>query len=339
MIPKREQILERARELYLQQCYKNGIEPINPEDSELLENGFYAQAKSELMRDAYRSAIENNKDFYEAENDFSVNIERLFEANGLILGSRNCGKSDLAMMISDKAIEHDAIVCVFDPSTDWLARSSIRQYAKVEANTVLEVPSESVIFDISLLSPNQQRQIVENFAKILFEHQASSVNRKQYLVIFEESHTYFYQNVMRSKGAVHSIRLLSVGRNLGISSLLISQFSSMLDKFCIKHATSQIWLGYTREPNDLKYLRSLLGSNVSELPKLNDGEFLYLTRDNIQKIAIESYNFTTTKTLISAKIPEPIQFLPKQTDKSAIVSLTTFALWLIAMLMALGRWF
>jgi len=333
MIPKREQILEKAIELFHADRFKNGDPSfdITPTIAELKEGGFWNVAVSELMTSIERKNEQYiNMDFPEP---FKVDVQRLLEANGLILGSRHTGKSDLAMLISDKAIEHDAIVCVFDPSTDWLARSSIRQYVKVEANTVLEVPSESVIFDISLLSPNQQRQIVENFSKTLFEAQAKALNRKQYLIIFEEAHTYFYQNVMKAKASANSVRMLSVGRNVGIACLLVSQFSSMLDKFCVKHATSQIWLGYTREPNDLKYLRQILGEHVSELPKLNDGEFLYLTRNGIQKIAIEPYNSTISKTQISAKIPEPIPIEPKQHSRAAI-SFVSFLMWFFAMIMA-----
>jgi hypothetical protein len=342
MIPKREQILERARELYLQQCVRNGIPEITPEDNELLENGFYAQAKSELMMSLDRK-YEEFKDYVENFEDFSVNLKQLFESNGLILGSRHCGKSDLAMQISDKAIEHDAIVCVFDPSTDWLARSSLKRYARIEANTVLEVPSESVIFDISLLSPNQQRQIVENFSKTLFEHQAKALNRRQYLIIFEEAHTYFYQNVMKAKASANSVRMLSVGRNVSIATLLISQFVSTLDKFCVKHAISQVWLGFTKEFNDLKYLRSLLGSNVEQLTKLNDGEFLYLTRNGIQKIAIEPYNSATPKTQISAKIPEPTLTpiaIKQNYNNTAMLNLIVAFMWFFAIVLALhGRGF
>jgi DNA helicase HerA-like ATPase len=245
------------------------------------------------------------------------------------------------MQISDKAIEHGSIVVVFDPSLDWIARSSIKRYVKVEPYAVLTVPNESIIYDVSLCAPHQQQAIVENFAKILFEHQASSVNRKQYLVIFEESHTYFYQNVMKAKASANSVRMLSVGRNVGIACLLVSQFASMVDKFCIKHATSQAYFGFTREPNDLKYLRQILGNNVSELQKLDDGQFVYVTRNGIRKIAIEPYNSATPKTQISAKIPEPTLTpiaIKQNNNAQAISSLIVGFMWFAAIVLALqGR--
>jgi DNA helicase HerA-like ATPase len=245
------------------------------------------------------------------------------------------------MLIADKCVEKGSIVIVFDPSLDWIARSSIKQYVKVEPYAVLDVPTESIVYDVSLCTPNQQQAIVERFSKSLFEHQVKTLNRKQYLVIFEEAHTYFYQNIMRSKNAVHSVRMLSVGRNVEIGCLLISQFAGMIDKFCIKHATSQAYFGFTREPNDLKYLRQILGSNVEKLTKLSDGEFLYLTRDNLQKISIQPFENTIQKEQLLPKIPEPQllsipQTKPKQNNTRAISTLITAFLWFIAILYAIS---
>jgi hypothetical protein len=324
--PKKSEILAKAIELWRADQFKSGsmqLAQLNPEIEELREGGYLSSAQSELMTSIERKNEQYiNMDF---PSEFNVDVERLFEANGLILGSRHCGKSDLAMMISDKAIEHGSIVVVFDPSLDWITRSSIKQYVKVEPYAVLTVPNESIIYDVSLCAPHQQQTIVENFAKILFEHQASSVNRKQYLVIFEESHTYFYQNVMKAKASANSVRMLSVGRNVGIACLLVSQFASTLDKFGIKHSVSQVWCGFTREPNDLKYLRQILGNNVSELQKLDDGQFVYVTRNGIQKIQIEPYNSTTPKTQFFAKSPE-LQLSPiPQANSNGVIELIKLA--------------
>ena len=136
-----------------------------------------------------------------------------------------------------------------------------------------------------------------------------------------------------------------VGRNLGISCLLISQFASMLDKFAIKHSVSQTYLGFTKEFNDLKYLRSLLGSNVEQVTKLNDGEFLYLTRDKLQKIQIEPYDSSTKtrpeKVQLVTPQPniEPIKPIPqtKQNNTQAISTLTVGFLWFFAILLLLSQ--
>lgn len=331
MIPKREEILAHARELFFQQSYRSGIQNVNnPEDSELLEGGFYQQAVSELMTSVERK---NEKwiNTVSENSDFTVDVQQLFESNALVLGSRHTGKSDIAMMISDKVMLEKAVVVVFDPSLDWIARSSIPRVMKVEPYSVLDVPCESTIFDISLLSPSQQQRTVENFSEKLFQSQASNPERKACVVIFEEAHTYFYQGCMRSKNLANCVRVLSVGRNVSIGCVLISQFASMLDKFAIKHSTSQAWFGFTREPNDLNYLKQILGSDVKELSKLKDGQFLYLTRKGLSKINIEPYQSVIQKQQITIPEPQPLptnEPRPRASDSTiAIARLVLMAIF------------
>jgi hypothetical protein len=72
MIPKKEKVLERAKELFYDQAYRSGMQNVNsPEDSELLEGGFYAQAKSELMMSLSRKHEE-----YENYNDTMENFKK-----------------------------------------------------------------------------------------------------------------------------------------------------------------------------------------------------------------------------------------------------------------------
>ncbi|MCW4042601.1 MAG: hypothetical protein NWE90_02605, partial [Candidatus Bathyarchaeota archaeon] len=249
------------------------------------------------------------------------------------------GKSDLAMLICERAMKQNTIIVVFDPSQDWIRRSSIKRYLKVESYTNLEIPSESLVYDLSLLSPIESQKVVERFSKRLFNYQAKipEDKRRQYLVILEESHTYFYQGSMQSKRMQNSVKMLSVGRNVDIAVLLISQFASMLDKFAIKHSISQVWFGYTREPNDLKYLRLILGDNAEQLKKLEDGELLYLTRNGISKIAIEPFSSTIARTQI--KIPEPklIQIPEKsKTETNDFQTMAYLIVWTLFSIVALS---
>jgi len=333
--PKKELIVERAKEIWFNEQWQNGNHTkINPTESELKECGAFSQAVSELMRDQHISEIESQ--FIDFPQDFNVDLKELYESNGLVLGSRHTGKSDIAMMTCERAMKGNAIVVVFDPSLDWIQRSPITQYIKVEPYTNLEVPNESIIYDLSLCSPLKAQKIVEDFNEKLFESQVQATDRKQYLVIFEESHSYFFQGVMRAKRMQNSVKLLSVGRNVDIAVLLISQFPSMIDKFCVKHAMSQSWYGFTREPNDLKYLKLILGETSDQLPKLNDGEFLYLTRSGLSKIQIEPYKNNIAKMEIKPKrlkpMIEPIK-KPKQTkDSQALFSFLAMLIYAVVIL-------
>lgn len=339
--PRKQAIIAKAKELWFEDQYKNGSSELaqaNPEYEELLEGGYVAAAQSMLMRDKYRAELEN--EYVDFPKDFTVDLTELFESNALILGSRHSGKSDAAMYIADKAMKQNAIVVCFDPSLDWIARSSIPTFTRVEPYASLDVPSESMIYDISLLSPRQQQKIVEAFSKRLFEHQAERSDRKQYLVVFEEAHTYFYQGSMRAKALQNTVRLLSVGRNVSVACLLITQFASMLDKFAVKHATSQAWFGFTKEPNDVRYLRMLLGENVEQVTKLQDGEFLYLTRNALSKIAIEPYESGIAKTEVKPSDPEPIPIPQKpyrktQDTANALSCIFLLLIWCLILWIAL----
>lgn len=333
--PTRTEIEQCARNLWHRDRARSGDPSfyIEPELNELRESGYLSSARSELMTTKNEKWINSVSE----TSTFTVDIEQLFESNGLILGSRHTGKSDIAMILSDKAMLEKAVVVVFDPSQDWIARSSIRNYVKVNPYMALGVPSESVIYDVSLCSPLDQQRIVENFSKKLFEYQASNPERKQYLVIFEEAHTNFTQGCMRSENLANCVRLLSVGRNVGIACVLLSQFASMLDKFAIKHLTSQAWFGFTREPNDLKYLRQILGSEVEKLSKLSDGEFVCLTRHGVSKIRIEPYEATIQKQEITIPQCAPIEpTQPIRRNQSTGIGLAKLAVIAIFAILTIG---
>jgi len=336
--PNRKAIIEKAIQIWKEDRFKKG-QPyeLNPEIEELKEEGFLNQAQSELMRDNHKAEIES--EYVDYPNEFSININELMKGNALILGSRGIGKSDVGMRIIDKAMSNGMICVAFDPSQDWQNRSSIPHFQILKTAYIDKIPIKSVVYDISLLSPREHQQVVESFCGMLFRHQAETSNRKKYVVVFEEAHTYFPQGCMRAKAYQNTVKLLSVGRNLDVCCVLISQFSSMLDKFAIKHSVSQTYSGFTKEYNDLKYLRSLLGSEVEQLAKLNDGEFLYVTRDETQKIAIQPFENTTHKREIFAKILEltPIPQTSTTDTAKAITSLIIAAMWFIAIILGIPK--
>ena len=321
--PRTSEIERKARELWHIDRARNGDPSfdIEPELNELRESGFWSVAISEFMRDNYKTQVES--EYVDFPQEFTINMNELMKGNALVLGSRGIGKSDVGMRIVDKAMSNGMVCVAFDPSQDWQNRSSIPHFQILANPYIDKIPKESLVFDISLLSPREHQQVVESFCEKLFRQQAETPNRKKYVVVFEEAHTYFPQSCMRAKAYQNTIKLLSVGRNLDISCLLISQFASMLDKFAIKHSVSQIYLGFTKEPNDLKYLKQFLGSEVEQLTKLNDGEFLYLTRDKLQKIAIAPYESHIPKTQIFSKIPQ-LELIKTKQNNGSLIDLLKF---------------
>jgi hypothetical protein len=316
--PTREQIREKAEEILMQEQYRNGLDSVaTPEYNELVEGGYTDTAKNALMANRAKDCEQLYQDYCQTENltNFTVDVPELFNDGCLILGSKHSGKSDLGMMISDKVIEHKAIVTVFDPSGDWEKRSGITKVIRVSPNMRLEPLNESMIYDLSLLSPSESVNVVESYAKTLFQTQAAKQKRSQIVVVFEECHLYFSN--IRSKQFANCVRLLSVGRNISITCVLISQFACMVDKYAVRQVISQFWLGWTKEPNDLKYLRQIIGEHVKEMPKLEDGHFLYGNRRELGEIQIQPYVNNVAKEEIKPidATPQPtITPKAKQTD-------------------------
>ena len=333
--PKREQILQLAKELYFNDVAKSGINNFNdPEPNELAESGYIQTARSMLMRDQYRSQIENNKDFFETENlDFQFDSNEAMQTTCFVSGSRGVGKSDVAMRIVDSLTNENVICVVFDSSLDWVKRSSIRQYITVKPYADLPIPKQNTIIDMSQLTPMQQQSIVEQFCKILFESQVNNLTNKYY-VVFEESQLYFPLNSIRAKRYQNSARLLTVGRNIGVSLCAISQFPALIDKELVKHA-GQIYIGYSTELNTLAYWRGILGNHTEKLKELSNGQFVYYHRNKISLTEIEAFQNTTTKTQIQRTNPKPIE--PIYQNSNATSTLAIAIMWFLAILAALSQ--
>jgi hypothetical protein len=337
MIPKREQILERARELYLQQCVRNGIPEITPEDNELLENGFYAQAKSELMMSLDRK-YEEFKDYVENFDNFQFDSVEAMQTTTFISGSRGIGKSDIAMLITDRLSNENVICVVFDSSLDWIRRSSISQYITVKPYMDVRIPDQNVIIDMSTLTPNQQQAIVERFCEKLFQHQIETQCGSRFYLVFEESQIFFPLNSLRSKNAQNSMRILTIGRNINTSICAISQFPSLIDKELVKNA-QQIYIGTTSETNAVQYWRGILGKNADQLKDLENGSFIYYNRGKISRINIEPYENRTPKTRIAISEPTLTPIVIKQNyNNTAMLNLIVAFMWFFAIVLALhGR--
>jgi hypothetical protein len=339
MIPKKNEVIQKARELYVEHCYKSGtpeLADLNPEPNELSENGFIQTAKSMLMRNEYRSMVES-KDYVENLEDFKFDLTEAMQTTTFISGSRGVGKSDIAMRIVDRLTSEGIICIAFDSSLDWLKRSNIQKYITVKPYADLPIPSENMIFDLSLLTPLEQQVIVERFCKKLFETQISNMANRYYLV-FEEAQLYFPLNSIRAKRYQYTTRVLTVGRNVGISMCAISQFPSLIDCELRKNA-QQIYVGCTSEPNTLAYWKGIF-NNAEQLKDLQNGEFVYYCRNKLSKIQIEPYENHTPKTRIAIPKPQlsPIPQTKQNYNNTAMLNLIVAFMWFFAIVLALqGR--
>lgn len=210
-------------------------------------------------------------------------------ASGIsVLGGRQCGKSTLAMALTD-IIQKQAIVYVVDPSTAWLTRKK-----DFNALTIPEPTTHSVtltwnfkntVFDVSQLGPEQQRDFTELLAKATMQTQISLPQqaRTQVFVWLEEAHNSLPNWIFQSKRMPELKRLITVGANFNVSFGLITQFAAEVSKLPIK-ATQQRYFGLTSEPNDIRYIRNFIGKEQAEqLKNLDTGEFFYSYRSTLTR--------------------------------------------------------
>jgi DNA helicase HerA-like ATPase len=74
---------------------------------------------------------------------------------------------------------------------------------------------------------------------------------------------------------LYAIELVTNGRNFKVRYGTITQFPTMIDRLLIK-MTKQRYFGWTNEPDDIRYIASIIGREMAkELPRLDIGEFIY----------------------------------------------------------------
>jgi len=304
--PRKSEILLKATELFHNERCKNGDPAfaISPTEQELAENGFIQTARSMLMTDQNRSQVEG-KDYVENFTDFRFDDAEAMRTTSFVSGSRGVGKSDVCMRIAQELNNEGITVIVFDPSCDWVKRSSIEQYLTVKSCSDLPIPETSTIFDISRLTPIQAQQCVEGFSKKLFEFQIDNSIKKFYIV-FEEAQIYFPLSALSSKNTQNTMRLLTVGRNFGVSMCAVSQFPALVSKELIKHS-GQLWIGCCAEPNTIAYWKGMLGKKAEDLKTLQNGQFVYFNRNKISLTEIEPYESEVCKTQIQIPEVQPTQ--------------------------------
>lgn len=133
--------------------------------------------------------------------------------------------------IASLLMKHGIKVVVFDPTQDWMKRSSIpnaetitHEFPKLYGK--LYPPQLSIVYDISHLTIEKQQQLVEAFCKTLMQIQAETPedDRQQFFLIFEEAHTYFPEGCMRAKRYRETVKMMTQGRNFNVKNVIIPFF-------------------------------------------------------------------------------------------------------------------
>lgn len=333
MIPKKTEVLAHARELFFQASYRSGIENVNsPEDSELVEDGFYQQALSELMTGLERKNeqwLNVESEYVDIPQDFHFDLKLGLEQGVFISGGRGCGKSSLTKTIVDVFLKEGYVVSVFDNSQTW-RRSSIPKLAIIKPYSNFEPQyNESYVFDISLLSLEQQKSFIENVVDNDFNYTAclNENERNWRIYVFEEAELL----VGTHDHSKTILRLVATGRNLRLSYIAVAQRFAMVSTNLIS-LCGQLYLGMMHEQNDLKKAYNWLGNNTKKLAKLDVGQFIRYSKGNVAKMAVELFATDIMSKLISVEsksiLPEPKSIEPIKCARTHDTS-TTIARWLI----------
>jgi energy-coupling factor transporter ATP-binding protein EcfA2 len=301
------QIVQKAIEIWKNDLYKHGYDQLaqnNPTEEELSENGFIQTAKSMLMRDNHKAYVES--EFVDVPQDFYFDVELGLEQGTFVSGGRGCGKSSLTKTMVDVFLKQGYVIKVFDNSQTW-RRSSIANLAIIKPYGKFEPQyDQSYVFDISMLSLEQQKSFIENIVDNDFNYTASlNENERNWRIyVFEEAElligTYDHSKTI--------LRLVATGRNLKLSHIAVAQRFAMVSTNLIS-LCGQLYLGMMHEQNDLKKAYNWLGNNTKELRKLDVGEFVRYSKGNVAKMTAELFATETKPKLISVEskpiFPQP----------------------------------
>lgn len=218
----------------------------------------------------------------------TFDTKEAMKSGTFVCGMTGSGKSDLTMRFAETMMAEGVLVYVFDPAQAWQKQSGVPNLCTIRDPTNIWLPAESTIFDISMMTILDQQDFVENFCRELFMNRATFDNDPLTWLVFEEAQLYLPQGALRAKAFQELVRLVSVGRNYNIKFCLVTPFASQVDKYVIK-LCGQRYIGYTCEPNDIKYLKGYLEERVDELKKLNAGQFFCEARGEKTLIYSEEY--------------------------------------------------
>ena len=297
MFPKSEEVIELAKEKWRYDQIRFGnpkLAEIEPEYKELLESGYIAMARNELMyseKRKYAKWLESEDSELEITEEIPFNVEEALKTGFAILGNKGTGKTNLAKWLVKKLIDQGIIVYVLDSSQAWIKKPTpIADYFTVlpYGTQLFQWKPKPYVFDLSLLPISLKIKFLNLFCKTLLNAHIQGFNRWEF-VLFEEAHLIFPNGSLRGlKRYAEAVTFATVGRNYKLSFGLITQFPANVDKLLVK-LTVQRYFFQTWEPNDYRYMQRLLGKHAKELKSLEVGECIYQAKVEIKKVVFPEY--------------------------------------------------
>lgn len=215
-------------------------------------------------------------------NPYNFSTSEASRGNVLVVGQTSSGKTKLACGIADILMKCGWDVVVFDPVGVFRKKSSIPYYQKLHEGKVncLKLVSPGIVFDMSNLYIDSQKELVNNFCKWLWESRVNEDPDKlrPLMIILEEAQ--IYTRNIKSETAQELFRLAMAGRNISVRLALLSPRLNNISTEFIFLAT-QRFIGLSNEENVSRKIRAMYGKTIAEQCKfLNIGEFIYGNRSD-----------------------------------------------------------
>lgn len=241
----------------------------------------------------------------------SFDFDEAKKGNTLITGSNQIGKSRLACGIASMLQSRQWQVIAFDNSGKWKEASDIPNRFKIypRADKLPPIPIDtSMVYDTSLLTPNDSKYIVNYILQSLWEYRVINQVDSWLMVILEELQL-FAKNV---RGIVNQnlLRVMSVGANQKMRCIGIVFDLAMVDPCYIRLCTQRFHGRLPIEENSKRKFKSYYGSDMFEVAShLGVGTFIYYHIDKLRIIQAPLFEPHKTPQLLTIKQPSIIERL------------------------------
>jgi len=314
--PNRNEIETRAKEMFNER--NQHLPTITPTDSELKESGIWKLARNSLMRNTEKqqtlSYLEelahsiNYRVIPEAQfngttpqvhNGLLFDFNEAQKSNILISGTNSTGKSLLAMAICSALHKLGWRIIVFDNSGIWKDKSDIPLYHEITINQYYDlyriplITNESIIYDISNLTPETQKTFVDFVLRDLWNNRHNE-HYVWVLIVLEEFE--LYARNIRGSTSQNLFRICHAGRNKQIRTLGITTDLALIDASFIRLCQQRYHARLGIEENSRRKYKNYYSKKWLQITeKLETGSFVYLNKNKLQLIKTPLFQRTTLK--------------------------------------------